>query len=1730
MCRIADEKTESKKRETRTYYLVLTAAGGKSGGIEIKEVYTKNEYEKFKHLIKDGEPDKLPKREGEDKTAIDRYVEHEEVIDKWIRDRMEEDPDNYIEIEPRCIGDFLFKLYNTANKVRGIGEALDGNLLDTLYKIFENRKLVFIKVEDGEELPVIYENDQEIEVGAHTSRSAMYIFVKKRGSAFKNLRSFADMLVKNEEDTYKTVPADTQIIPKLLHEVGVVCGLEYTVTNGRIINDFDRLYNSAKHTAVENVTEIPLAEELASKISPENLKNLVNLDYLRGTAERRYERDYAIEFGNPKKARIEREIATIWATLGKKKIDFFSEPAQRVFAKILDIAGIKDKSEIPTDFHVATCYRLALAKLYHQRDYKMVIEFFESLYDMPEGRTILRQPRYEPLLRNLLELYYIARMLEPGSAEEARTEGKNFFLYCIEEIFEGKPIPDHLKAIINPDHETIEIVYFKEQIEKKALHFAKMHESMGNNDAALSILDNIIIYLENEPISTFVIRQQSIERDIGMAKITKIMLEVVRDFKDIDHSVRTYPDTIAEIVLRINKVWKIAGSDEGIKENPFSVLANLAFKAIDILAAQLAVRDMFLQGKDINKKICMAMLYGGDLNHKGVINFFEEILLKLRDQGREVLQDKEFLQLYFMARMLNVPEGELFSLRTCRMALFGEDSDDNVLGESDRAVKDFKEAVLTNAIGFIEDLCGKKDYDKALRLCHIVILCISYLDLDEKTATALLEELRALKNIIEAKKERDQGESGAAGQPGDEPENPVAGIDTSSVELMLLHLARHPLVNALISMILEYDESVDKKTKKDKFIRHEGKRKKIYWFGYDKEENENFLDIFNKLVQIRAKKHKGDTPTSDDEIELVQKLVERAGLQNIVYEVNSQFVRELKTRFSFQVEHFSVRKGTIYAMRKYRKKYSSQIKKHANLERSIHITVIDEVFKEDADKYLSWRKKKIGRIPIDIKIALADETVSIKGTMTYNEFAQAAHEIAQKQYPIGKQTFTFADRGKICTQFMLEDLDVAVGAAIAPEDNTEFFKDNKGCLLAHDEKTPENVNSKELFANERMLVLEKEEGDADAFYGNSLRVLEENGNEILRVLVNNQQAFSKIKEFDPDIVVAPDGDRATDKLLQRWADYKDGANVSFYRSLETPSDINLSVGFDRWEMFEVALEAVLCHRTQFDRTDFVAVCKHSCDYAAALAERLGLQPEPMPYANNFAVSRIDKKGNVIEADNSKKYQVVTVGEKIKPGFTPIRLSKDCPLILIAPHPDDPDLAASGLIRKVLKMGGTVYYLVFSTGETGVVSTDAQLADPNFDPRIVRREELQNAANILETGTNGKIVIHHFDLEAVSQPSAIGEVPIGDAGFQEGLGAVKDEFEKIFNKHRQAYLREGRIPIVNPHPKDRHPHHRITNNMTRIAFRKLARNNEIETLLMSYYAIWAGNDNMYLHSDTNMSVDDCSDEALSEKAEIAAHYKRALSRVTPELTGGFGKKVAWYHEMGGEFAEGSRRAYIPSRKAVLKEMKSTAKEVGVDVAQPVSDYTLVVDTNLYKDNELKDDMAGYSIPGIGHVGTIERFNIETADTSNVNNILKHVNVKNAKNTIVQISEELNNDDLIRLKTERPGIRIMRINTKDFRADFKKDMRRKARFNLYTRMLLARRITWEDVAEKNNIYRLFSFYINVHYGDGYEDIAKEYIEALLTDDFSYIIKKNLAYRPAKRWRIKEYHLIAATLLYA
>ena len=122
----------------------------------------------------------------------------------------------------------------------------------------------------------------------------------------------------------------------------------------------------------------------------------------------------------------------------------------------------------------------------------------------------------------------------------------------------------------------------------------------------------------------------------------------------------------------------------------------------------------------------------------------------------------------------------------------------------------------------------------------------------------------------------------------------------------------------------------------------------------------------------------------------------------------------------------------------------------------------------------------------------------------------------------------------------------------------------------------------------------------------------------------------------------------------------------------------------------------------------------------------------------------------------------------------------------------------------------------------------------------------------------------------------------------------------------------------------------------------------------------------------------------------------------------------------------------------------------------------------------------------------------------------------------------------LRDKAPGIRVVRVDTKNIDYyNLESAERQKIRFDIYAMMLLARVVTQDDISGNTSIYRTLRFFLNTHSANDAEDIATEYINALVKDSLKnliFIIKKVLSYKPLERLPMPDYHKVAATLVSA
>ena len=232
------------------------------------------------------------------------------------------------------------------------------------------------------------------------------------------------------------------------------------------------------------------------------------------------------------------------------------------------------------------------------------------------------------------------------------------------------------------------------------------------------------------------------------------------------------------------------------------------------------------------------------------------------------------------------------------------------------------------------------------------------------------------------------------------------------------------------------------------------------------------------------------------------------------------------------------------------------------------------------------------------------------------------------------------------------------------------------------------------------------------------------------------------------------------------------------------------------------------------------------------------------------------------------------------------------------------------------------------------------------------------------------------------------------------------------------------------------------------------------------------------------------------------------------------------------------------KAVIPDAAVTGDAIMAGGAR----YTLMVDSNLYRDGELEEDMIGYVLADGRHIGAGSRFDIEPVTSSKVENILSHVDemIKTkglrAEELVIQVSSLLEPGQIDKLRfglNEKFGgkgseVRILRIDTTGARSDSSVDIeeRKMMRFNLYATLLAARQATDEDIRQKNSIYRTLEFYIRSRMDrEGVtDDDVTEYMTALMNNNTEYIVNHALAYKPAERWKVRAYHLVTAALICA
>ncbi|MBN2452627.1 MAG: 6-phosphogluconolactonase [Candidatus Omnitrophica bacterium] len=240
-------------------------------------------------------------------------------------------------------------------------------------------------------------------------------------------------------------------------------------------------------------------------------------------------------------------------------------------------------------------------------------------------------------------------------------------------------------------------------------------------------------------------------------------------------------------------------------------------------------------------------------------------------------------------------------------------------------------------------------------------------------------------------------------------EPPVAS--SSKRNARLSDLAPHPIVDALLSMIIDYSKTREGLEDPENFLkRYPASR--LYLIGGRFSDNTSFLDIFNKLVRVHAMRAGRKNPGTEDKIAVCNALVRHAGYQHEVasrHSINETFVKKLEERLALQIEHFGVEEGNIYLMGGYHR-HIRAILAHVRLERAIHKWVINSTFWGNIDNYRLWRKGALRPVEVGTEMSYKEEMVLFqlhKRVMKYNEFAELAHKVAC-DLPEHKELMVFA--------------------------------------------------------------------------------------------------------------------------------------------------------------------------------------------------------------------------------------------------------------------------------------------------------------------------------------------------------------------------------------------------------------------------------------------------------------------------------------------------------------------------------------------------------------------------------------------------------------------------------------------------------------------------------------------------------------------------------------------------
>lgn len=481
------------------------------------------------------------------------------------------------------------------------------------------------------------------------------------------------------------------------------------------------------------------------------------------------------------------------------------------------------------------------------------------------------------------------------------------------------------------------------------------------------------------------------------------------------------------------------------------------------------------------------------------------------------------------------------------------------------------------------------------------------------------------------------------------------------------------------------------------------------------------------------------------------------------------------------------------------------------------------------------------------------------------------------------------------------------------------FKQGAGVVLyGPDGIEADNVNKHPLPKDAKILVIQREPNHYLPYQGNTVGALEDprlhNTVKVITIGNDIQGLNRQLDDFKPHWVITASGDIEVEKTLEKYGSKSSiGLLTLYYTPINRETTELNCFYFYGEEGLKAKLRTQSSHKTQNRRTGYMKIAEFFSSYFAKLGEYLGYNPpEGTVGADPLIVSEFNMRGEIVTSDG--KYEIVVEGDTEPEGCSIIKIRPGEHVYFVSPHPDDIELSVGGLVYYLLSRGVHVHNIIMNLDKWGVIPTrwekvklflryGFQWKEKSGE---LRRPEAELSAKRFVEGLPGAYRKHyHLDilnLRISEQDPGKAIEDINALEFDRDIKRVKDYLREESDDGR---LKKGAI-VIFPSKKDGHPHHRIAHyifaKVLGEAYKKVVRP-------ILFLAAWAGNEDTFLLSRNNAEPAEAM-EGLRTLIDLARPAKLGSGELAGELTGGFGSKSPTPGQLGGGFAEKTRRVHYP----------------------------------------------------------------------------------------------------------------------------------------------------------------------------------------------------------------------------